>query len=111
MHRIKNLKDMLCDELCEYGEKESLTAQDLDVVDKLAHAAKNLDKILVGPEGHSMDSHSMDGHSRMSYDRSFDRSYDGESSGDYSCRRGRGPGAKRDSMGRYSSRGYDDYRD
>lgn len=109
MQRIKNLKDMLCDELCVYGEKESLTAQDLDVVDKLAHAAKNLDKIIAGPEGYSMD-----GHSGRRYDRSYDgRSYDDDgSSGDYS-RRGRGPGAKRDSMGRYSSRGYamDDYRD
>ena len=52
----------------------------------------------------------------MYYDRAYDgRSYDDSpegSSGDYS-RRGRGPGAKRDSMGRYSSRGYamDDYRD
>lgn len=50
------------------------------------------------------------------YDRAYDgRSYDDSpegSSGDYS-RRGRGPGAKRDSMGRYSSRGYamDNYRD
>lgn len=108
MQRIKNLKDMLCDELCVYGEKESLTAQDLDVVDKLAHAAKNLDKIIAGPEGYSMDGHS--GRRYGSYDG---RSYDDDgSSGDYS-RRGRGPGAKRDSMGRYSSRGYamDDYRD
>lgn len=113
MQRIKNLKNMLCDELCEYGEKESLTAQDLEMVDKLAHAAKNLDKILAGPEGYSMDGHSG---RRMYYDRAYDsRSYDDSpegSSGDYS-RRGRGPSAKRDSMGRYSSRGYamEDYRD
>lgn len=57
--------------------------------------------------------YSMDGHSgrRMYYDRAYDDGPEG-SSGDYS-RRGRGPGAKRDSMGRYSSRGYamDDYRD
>ena len=106
MHRIKNLRDMLCDELCEYGEKESLTAQDLEIVDKLAHAAKNLDKIISGPEDYSMDGHS----GRRMYDRSYDdRSYDDSNSscGDYS-RRGRGPSARRDSMGRYSTR---DYRD
>ena len=106
MQRIKHLRDMLCDELCEYGERDSLTAQDLETVDKLAHAAKNLDKVIAGPEG-------MDGYSgrRMYYDRAFDDAPEG-SSGDYS-RRGRGPGAKRDSMGRYSSRGYamDEYRD
>jgi hypothetical protein len=110
MQRIKHLRDMLCDELCEYGEKDSLTAQDVDMIDKFAHAAKNLDKILAGPEGYSMDGHST---KRMYYDRAYEgRAYEGGASGDYSGR-GRGPGAKRDSMGRYSSRDYamSDYRD
>lgn len=114
MHKIKDLKDMLCAELEEYGSKESLTASDLDIVDKLAHTVKNLDKIIMESEGYSMDGYSGRMFSNRSYARSYDSSYDGSydggsyadgSSGDYS-RRGRGPGAKRDSMGRYSSRGY-----
>ena len=47
MHAIHELREMLCGELEEYGSKDSLTAQDLDVVDKLAHAVKNIDKILM----------------------------------------------------------------
>ena len=46
MHELLKLKEMLCDELKEYGEKGDLTAGTLDVVDKLSHAIKNLDKII-----------------------------------------------------------------
>lgn len=45
MHELYELKEKLCDELKEYGSKE-MTAGSLDVVDKLAHAIKNLDKII-----------------------------------------------------------------
>lgn len=45
MHAIYELKDKLCDELEEYGEKK-LDAGSLDVIDKLAHTIKNLDKII-----------------------------------------------------------------
>ena len=46
MHAIYELKDMLCKELEEYGEKGELTTGSLDVIDKLAHTIKNLDKII-----------------------------------------------------------------
>lgn len=46
MHAIYELKDMLCKELEEYGEKGELTAGSLEVVDKLANTIKNLDKII-----------------------------------------------------------------
>lgn len=46
MHKLYELKDMLCKELEKYGSKNELTAGSLDVVDKLAHAIKNIDKIL-----------------------------------------------------------------
>jgi hypothetical protein len=110
MHKIHELKESLCNELEEYAKKDSLTASELDIVDKLAHTVKNLDKIIEAKEGYSMDGHSGRRYVNRSYDGgSYDGSYDGSyadgSSGDYS-RRGRGPGAKRDSMGRYSSRGY-----
>lgn len=46
MQELYELKDMLCDELKEYGKKGDLTAGSLDVVDKLSHTIKNLDKII-----------------------------------------------------------------
>ena len=79
MHDIRNLKDMLCSELEEYGRKGEMTAGSLDVVDKLAHAVKNLNKILEHEEGYS------------------NGSYRGTYKGSY---------ARRDSRGRYSSDGY-----
>lgn len=45
-HAIYDLKESLCKELEEYGQKEKLDVGDLDIVDKLAHATKNLDKII-----------------------------------------------------------------
>lgn len=45
MHKLVELKDMLCEELEEYASKD-LTASSLDMVDKLAHAVKNIDKII-----------------------------------------------------------------
>lgn len=46
MHNIHKLKDMLMEELEEYGEKGELTPGSLDVVDKLAHSVKNICKII-----------------------------------------------------------------
>lgn len=44
MHKLYELKDMLCEELEEYAGKE-MSAGTLEVVDKLSHAIKNLNKI------------------------------------------------------------------
>lgn len=89
MHKLYELKDMLCKELEKYGSKNELTAGSLDVVDKLAHAVKNIDKILEADDGeYSGDS--------MPYMRNTNRSY----------ARGRGQNARRDAMGRYSRDGY-----
>lgn len=104
MHELYELKEMLCKELEEYGQKGNLSSGTLDVVDKLAHTIKNLDKIIEKEEGGSYDyrdGSSMRGSSmRGSYNESYNSSY----------RRGRGPNARRDSMGRYAdneySRGY-----
>lgn len=49
---LHELKDMLCDELAKYAEKGELTAGSLDVIDKLAHAAKNVAK-LIDEDGYS----------------------------------------------------------
>ena len=74
MKELYELKEKLCDELKEYGKKD-MTTGSLDVIDKLAHAIKNIDKII--SEG--------DYSNGMPY-----RSY----------------AHRRDSMGRYASRGY-----
>lgn len=91
MHELYELKMMLCEELEKYGKKGDLSTGELDVVDKLAHAVKNLDKIIDAYDG--------DGYSgAMHYTR------DGYGGGSYA--RGR-TNARRDSMGRYSGeRGY-----
>ena len=96
MEELYKLKDMLCKELKEYGKKEKLDASSLEVVDKLSHALKNLCKVIDEYENEDMDyehSYAMPRMPRMSYDN-YGMSY----------ARGRGRNARRDSMGRYSSR-------
>lgn len=85
MHKLEELRDMLMEELEKCSTKGELSAGSLEVIDKLAHAVKSIDTIIAMEEaGYSND--------------------DG-----YSMARGRGRYAKRDAMGRYSSRGaYDD---
>lgn len=104
MHELYELKEMLCKELEELGGKGELTAGTLDTVDKLAHAIKNLDKIIWAKEE---DDYSSRG---GSYGRGMSGNYpmmDGSYRGGGSYARGGGRNARRDSMGRYSSeRGY-----
>ena len=110
---MKVLLNYICDELEEIerkaGKGSKLSMQEIQYVDTLAHAKKNLlksEEMLQGEGG----SYSIGGYSRRS-------SYDGEGSyddgryvrPDGSYARGRGPGAKRDSMGRYSSEGVHDH--
>lgn len=67
MHNLYKLKDMLCAELEEYGQKGELTGGSLEVVDKLAHAIKNLDKIIEAYEEEE-EGGSYDGGGGGSYD-------------------------------------------
>lgn len=79
MKELYELKERLVDELKDYGKME-LTSANLDKIDKLAHAAKNVCKIInEAEEGNS-------GYYPASYDgtRPYHGSY------------------RRDSMGRYS---------
>ena len=46
MEELYKLKQTLCNELEEYSKKEKMSAGDLDVVDKLSHTIKNIDKII-----------------------------------------------------------------
>ena len=74
MKELYELKDRLIDELKEYGKKE-LTASSIGTIDTLAHATKNLCKIIEDSD---------EGHSGYNYPYSYRGSY------------------RRDSMGRYS---------
>ena len=96
MHKLYELKDMLCEELEQYGKKGELTAGSLDVVDKLTHTIKNLDKIIEKYEEEDY-SNAMGG--------SYARGGQGGNQSNASYARGRGRNARRDSMGRYSSEG------
>ena len=87
MQELYELKEKLCDHLKGYAPKE-ITAGSLEVIDKLTHAIKNLDKIIYAYENEG--DYSSDG---MMYD---------------DTRRSYARGRKRDSMGRYSNgRSYD----
>lgn len=111
MQELYKLKEMLCKELEEYGAKGEMSGGTLEVVDKLAHALKNLDRIIEVKE-------MSEGESEASYRGGSYRgggSYAGGGSyrggsysreGGNSYARGRGRNARRDSMGRYSSMGY-----
>ena len=54
MNELHELRDMLCKELKSYSNK-GISNSTLDTVDKLAHALKNLDKVIETDEGYSCD--------------------------------------------------------
>lgn len=113
MHELMELKEKLCKELEEYGKKD-LSAGTLDVVDKLSHAIKNIDKIIEKYEeeeysGDMMNNRMMGGtaYARRGRGGSYRGSYAYEGGMGGSYARGRTGNVRRDSMGRYSSeRGY-----
>lgn len=99
MDAIYELKAMLCDELEEYGKKDKLDVGGLEIVDKLAHTIKNLDKIIEAYD----DEYSGEYMDNMGGSYEGGRSYArGDRGGMYSRARGRRGNVKRDSMGRYS---------
>ena len=65
MHKLYKLKDMLCEELESYGDHDKLTSSSLETIDKLAHAAKNVTKVIESCEEES-------GMSGRSYRGSYD---------------------------------------
>ena len=100
MRELYELKEMLMDELKELSGKP-MNGSSLQMVDTLAHAIKNICKIIESYE---------DGDSygrRDSYDNDGGSYYDG----DTSYARGRGRNARRDSRGRYASTNYYEAKD
>lgn len=51
MDGIYKLKETLCKELEEYGNRSSLDSNSLNVVDTLAHALKNVNKVIESKNG------------------------------------------------------------
>jgi len=103
---MDKLMDFLCDEIDELERKADkdgkLSMAEIQYLDTLAHTKKNLLKA---------EEMSEDGYSNRSYPRGDyrfvgDGSYDDGMYRGRSYARGRGRNARRDSMGRYSSRGY-----
>jgi hypothetical protein len=58
MHELYNLKEMLCEELSNYGRSKELSPSSLQMIDMLAHACKNVCKII---ESKDEEAYSMDG--------------------------------------------------
>lgn len=98
MHKLYDLKDMLCEELEEYGDKESIDVGSLEIIDKLAHSLKNIEKIIMM---HDEESEYSERGSYAPYNRDY--RYDRERGISYA--RGRERNARRDSIGRYSRHG------
>ena len=91
MHDLYNLKEMLCKELSDYGKDGGLTLSSLDTIDKLAHACKNVCKIIESKEGEE-------------YSRRGGLYDDGYSRGGYYYDNGGSYRRGRDRMGRFTSR-------
>lgn len=114
---LYELKEKLVKELEEYGGQEMSTGS-LEVIDKLAHAVKNICKIIEAYEEEEYSQYGGGSSGRYSYDngnQGGNGSYRGgrysRMGGNYSRNgggsyaRGRGQNARRDSMGRYSRGG------
>jgi len=83
MHRLEEIKDQMIEKIEDvYKDHSSLEPAVLDYIDKLAHAAKCIDKLCGGEASFRVGGYTYEG-------------------GDGSYARGR-MNAKRDSMGRYS---------
>lgn len=95
MHKLYELKEFLVDELEKRADKKDMSPAELELVDKLAHAAKNVCRIIeyCDEGGYSEDYRPMVNRGGGSY------AMRGGSFQSY----GRGRNAARDSRGRYSS--------
>ena len=100
MEEMKMLFDKLCDELCEYGQKD-LSQDSLKVIDTLAHAAKNVLKVMEGCEGGGSYAYYDEDPRTTAMGGSMRGSYNGGGSYGSSYRMS----GRRDSRGRYSREG------
>lgn len=94
MSRLQNLRENLCEELEKMAKKEEINTDDLEIIDKLTHSIKNLDKVMLGDE------------MVEEYGYSFGEGYSGARRGGRGGRGGR-RGRDGDSDGRYSEDSYE----
>lgn len=86
--KLESLSETLCGELEKVAKKEDMSLNDLDIIDKLTHSIKNLDKVMLGNEMIEQYGYDSNNYSRYSGAR---RGRDGDSDGRYNegNRRGR----------------------
>lgn len=119
MENVEMLYDLcgyISDEIEDANDKirqagGKLSAGDIDYIDKLTHALKSIKTTIAMVEADDEYSYDDGMGGGMSYARGGNQNnrYGGMRNGSYArggMGRGRGTNAKRDSMGRYSSRGY-----
>lgn len=99
MRELYDIKENLLKEMKAYAKKD-VTASSLTMIDTLAHALKNIDKVIEKCEEEEGGEYSNGGSMRGSYDDGYSRRYSRE--GSY---------RRRDSMGRYSRDGYSGHDD
>lgn len=96
MHKLYELKDKLIQELEDYANNSKFSKDDVEAIKYTASAIDHICNIVEDEDEYSM---AYEGNGAMMDGRSYTR-------GGYSRARGRGRNARRDSMGRYSRRGY-----
>lgn len=95
MQDLYEIKEKLLTELKSYAKRDKIDMPALQQIDILTHSLKNLCKVIEDKEMET------DGYSQAAMPRMPRVSYAYD---DMSYARGRGANARRDSMGRYSSR-------
>ncbi len=96
MHKMEKLRDNLCEELEKVARKDEISTSDLEVIDKLAHSIKNIDKIM--NEGSYEYSGEYSRRENRSYNSYARRGGDGDNDGRYNESRGRSYEYSRDRM-------------
>lgn len=99
MHKLYEIKEMLNNKLEEYAGKSNPSVNDIEMIDTLSHALKNICKVIEDMDEEYSGNYGSyrGGRAYASYEDRGGRSY-ARGNG-----RGRGTNARRDSMGRYSS--------
>lgn len=99
MHKLKELKEKLIEELEDYAENGKFSEKDVESIKYMTSAVDHLCNIIEDYDGEEYSNAYM-------YDDGMSYARGGNRGGRGSYARGRGRNAKRDSMGRYSSEGY-----
>jgi hypothetical protein len=111
MEKLQTLRDNLCEELDKVARKPDITTGDLEIIDKLTHSIKNLDKVMLGNEmikeyGYSFANEYSGDYSGARNNRGR-RGRDGDGDGRYSEERGRNNYDGRSYERSYDNRSYD----